>query len=146
MSHETENDEIVESRFGVSPKPRLGFSCLICRMAMLFSICPIYSIALIGDAVRRMVNPDNADANWVASTGLELFHLLIEVSAHPVDLLYHRLHQDLYFDPNLDGGNLTPAYGEARIGNPGHMRYYGTEGAIAAPSPNTPSPVLSVQY
>src|SRR5437868_6487036 len=48
------------------------------------------------------IDPDEAHADWVAATALELIHLIDQVTDHAIDLLDHCFRENLCFRANLN--------------------------------------------
>jgi hypothetical protein len=63
------------------------------------------------------VDSHDGDANWVSRTSLELFNLFDHVIFNSVDLLNHRLRENLHFHADFHGRNLSTRYREPRIFN-----------------------------
>ena len=120
-------------------------------MGFLTRVPIILAISLIGTPlfVRcvhvREIDPDDTDADGVSALPLEVFDLRVQVIGDPVDLLDHRLSKDLYFDPDLNGRNLTASDAESQVYDRGCPWDDVSKRAVPAPSFNSTTAVASGQ-
>src|SRR5437870_7405809 len=71
-------------------------------MLVFSAISFVLTSAFIRNILSRMVHTDKANTDWIASALLELLNLTNKIPNHAVDLLYHRLGENLGLGADLD--------------------------------------------
>jgi hypothetical protein len=80
-----------------------------------------------------LVYADNPDRNRRSAGSPKLLSLPHKVAYHPVDLFYHGLRENFYFDPDLHRCDLAATHEEPRGRNGLGMRDCLTKSRIASP-------------
>jgi hypothetical protein len=103
----TEHQKFIEMRTSVCDKPSFSFSGFLNWVFVLFSVGPECAFALESNCVRRPIERDDADTDWLAATAPELRRLICQDCRDTPDLFNHLLGKKFCFGRNLDGGDRT---------------------------------------
>lgn len=92
-------------------KPQLCFGRFLKWVFVLLSIGDVRSCSFEGRRLVGVVDSDEADGYRITPTVTEFADLLYHVASNTINLLDHRLHQNLNFDTNFDRRESTSGDG-----------------------------------
>ena len=101
---ELQEKELVVGGPDMLLKPSLRFGRFLDRVLVSLAVRRVPSRPFVAGSLVRAVEADNSERDRVVTTVAELRHLRLHVISHTLYLFYHRFHQNLDFDPDLNRG------------------------------------------
>ena len=93
-----------------------------------------------------MIDPDDSDADRLAPANSKLRYLISKIINHTIDLLNHRLRQNLYLRAYFDRCDLTSPYGKTSFENCFLAGNYLPEGSVTPPRFDSPAAISDIDY